>query len=463
MGIRIPTRPRFGLSGRHPALALAAVSLASLGARAAWIGLPCHASCRTPSAHALIFDERYYVNAARVIAGIRPPALAGTAYRHAPLGSDPNAEHPQLAKLIMAGSIELLGDGPWGWRLGSLIFGTLAILGMFALVRWAGGGAWLSVGAAALMAADNLMLVAGRLGILEIYVVAAMVWSVALYLRGRPLLSGLAAGVGACMKLFGLDVLAILVMLELMRWWQPDAQRRREQPRLGLGGLTGALAVGAASFLGLLVILDQVVPPYDNSARRFVSGGPVSHLSHMISYGIHQIGSAGAGGIASRPWEWLVDYKPIAYLTIDPSHPGALRGDHPAVHFLGLISPPILLAGLIGTALALWSALAARPTAGAPGEIAAPDGTRGAVSADTSALGRLAAAWFVGTFGPFLVISLAFDRTSYLYYMTVVMPGMYVAAVWLAHRLRQAVWLVWAWAALVAVAAVVLYPFTPLP
>src|SRR5579863_9180090 len=105
MGIKLPTCvSRLAVHGR-PALALAAVCLASLGIRAAWIGLPCHKSCRTSSAHVLIFDERYYVNAARVIAGIHPPALPGTAYRHAPLGSDPNAEHPQLAKLVMAGSI----------------------------------------------------------------------------------------------------------------------------------------------------------------------------------------------------------------------------------------------------------------------------------------------------------------------------------------------------------------------
>ena len=34
----------------------------------------------------------------------------------------------------MAGAIELFGDGPFAWRIGSLIFGTLAILGMYALV-----------------------------------------------------------------------------------------------------------------------------------------------------------------------------------------------------------------------------------------------------------------------------------------------------------------------------------------
>ena len=135
-----------------------------------------------------MFDETYYVNAARVIAGIRPPA--GAPYANAPLGVDANSEHPPLAKLLIAGGIELFGDGPLAWRLPSVLLGTVAILGMFALVRAAGGGPWLGLGAAALMAADNLLLVHGRIGTLDISAVAAMIWAAALYLRGRRVLAG---------------------------------------------------------------------------------------------------------------------------------------------------------------------------------------------------------------------------------------------------------------------------------
>ena len=125
---------------RLPLALLAVLCVLSLAARAAWLGgaVPLAVPHARPIT-LLIFDERYYVNAARVIAGIQPPA--GAPYAGAPLGDDPNAEHPQLAKLIIAGAIELFGDGPFAWRLGSLVFGTLAILGMFALVRAAGGGA----------------------------------------------------------------------------------------------------------------------------------------------------------------------------------------------------------------------------------------------------------------------------------------------------------------------------------
>ena len=116
----IPARTRaLPRSPVIPLLVLALVSLLSLGARTYELGQPCTVPCTTANEHALIFDEAYYVNAARVIAHIRPPP--GSHYDQSPLGTDPNAEHPQGAKLLIAGAIELFGDGPLAWRIGSVI------------------------------------------------------------------------------------------------------------------------------------------------------------------------------------------------------------------------------------------------------------------------------------------------------------------------------------------------------
>ena len=76
----------------------------------------------------------------------------------------------------------------------------------------------------------------------------------------------------------------------------------------------------------------------------------------------------------------------------------------------------------------------------------------------------LAVTWFLGTWVPFAVLSLVDQRTSYIYYMVIVMPGIYVAATYtaaLGWRLGRA-WLrgligVWAFGVLVAV--VLMYPF----
>jgi hypothetical protein len=78
-------------------------------------------------------------------------------------------------------------------------------------------------------------------------------------------------------------------------------------------------------------------------------------------------------------------------------------------------------------------------------------------------LAALSLAWFAGTFLPFVLFSLAFARTSYLYYMVVVMPGMYAAVAWLLPTVWRGRRLTAAWIASVVVAAAITYPLTPLP
>jgi predicted membrane-bound dolichyl-phosphate-mannose-protein mannosyltransferase len=436
----MPGRLR-SLSERRPSLPLMLLVLlcvASFGVRAAWLGDPCRSPCRSASDHVLVFDESYYVNAARVIAGIHPPR--GSSYADAPLGTDPNAEHPQLAKLLIAGAIELFGDGPFAWRLGSLLFGTLAIAGMFVLVRAAGGGRWTALGAAGLMAADNLLIVHGRIGTLDIYALAAMVWAAALYLRRRPLLAGLVLGAGACMKLVSVYVLLVLVVLEGLRWLSS-----RDEAGRRVWHLTQAVVASAVSFFGLLALLDRIARPYDDTVGKLISGGPFAHVGHMLSYAAGQTSPHGPQGIASYPFAWLVDYKPIVYLNVNPARPfDGLVNVHPAVHFVGLISPPILLVGI--PALVAAAVLAVRRRRAPDWELAA-----------------LAVAWFVGTFLPFELLSLFWSRTSYIYYMVVVMPGVYMAAAWLAARSRRHPRLLGIWIGTVVLAAVLAYPLTPLP
>ena len=43
------------------------------------------------------------------------------------------------------------------------------------------------------------------------------------------------------------------------------------------------------------------------------------HLWHIISYGAAlKTGPGGPQGIASYPWQWLLDLKPITYLRVNP-------------------------------------------------------------------------------------------------------------------------------------------------
>ncbi len=339
------TRPRLlarlRASTRVPIIGLILVSLLSLGARALLLDEPCQAPCHTANAHTMVFDEAYYVNAARVIAGIHPPQ--GDHYAGSPLGTDPNAEHPQGAKLIVAASIELFGDGPFAWRLGSLIFGSIALLGMYALVRSAGGGRWSALVAATLMACDNLLLVHGRIFTLDIYAVAMMIWGVAFYLQDRRVLAGLALAIGFCFKLVAPYALGIIALIELARLYV----RRRDPdspPEWSLRGAIGRFVPTAFTsigvFVGLLAILGLIATPYADAEAKLISGGPFAHIAHMFSYAAQQVSPNGPQGIASYPWQWLVDLKPILYLRISSSLPGqGLGAIHPVSAFWGMPSP----------------------------------------------------------------------------------------------------------------------------
>ncbi len=435
-----------------PLTLLAVLVVVSLATRVALLGEPCRTPCRSASDHILIFDESYYVNAARVIAGLQLPS--GTRYAGTPAGDDPNAEHPQLAKLIIAGSIELFGDGPFAWRIGSVLFGTLALLGLFVLVRAAGGSDRLALGACALMVCDNLLLVHGRIATLDIYVLAPMLWAAAFYLRGHPLAAGALIAVAACFKLVGPYVLVVLVVLELLR----RIAGRGTGASFKWRPLASCTAMAVVVFFALLAILDQIAPPYDAAAGKPVNGGPFGHLIHMLTYGAAQTSPQGPTGIASYPWQWLVDLKPIVYLNINPAQPSpGLYHIHPAAHFLGMINPLIMLLALPALVLAMWRSWEVVSIGVGVDGRSEPD----AVGVASGGVDALCVAWFIGTFIPFVLLSLIWNRTSYLYYMVVVMPAIYIALARLLAPAPRKLLAVWVLALVIAL--VVMFPFTPLP
>jgi dolichyl-phosphate-mannose-protein mannosyltransferase len=391
---------------RAPLIVLLVIVLYSAGARVFRIGEPCSQPCTSGADHTLIFDEAYYVNAARVIAHINPPD--GVSYHNAPLGKDPNAEHPQLAKLVIAGGIKVFGDNQWGWRIGSVLFGLIAIVAMYALVRAAGGGQWLGVGAAGVMALDNLMLVHGRVATLDIYAVAMMLVAATLYLRRHPLLAGAALAVAMGMKEVAIYLGLVLVLLELGR-----AVRDRVNGSVGKGDwlrgnlrpllLCGASAVACA--LVLLTVMDLLVPAYDTGTKIVYDGNPFRHISHMYVYATKLKAVPHATGISSSPWDWLVNQKPIDYarVAVNSVAGGNVTASRPLIAYRGEMNPFIIfvaLPALFAAAAAMWRA---------KDEIAI-----------------LGVAWFLGTFFPFVAEYNFSHRITYLYYMLIVMPGLYL-------------------------------------
>ena len=419
-----------------PVIALCVILTLSFALRVYSIEQPCQSPCKTPASHTLIFDEAYYVNAARIIDHIEPPP--GADYHGAPFGKDPNAEHPQLAKLIIAGTIKLFGDNPIGWRIGSVLFGLLALIALYTLVRAAGGSGWLAAGTAAVAATDNLLLVHSRIGTLDIYAVAMMLISATLYLRRHPLWAGLALGIAMCMKEVAIYLFAVFVLYELFRyvraWWHgsgSDWLRTYVRP-------AGFVALaGAASFLLLLWIMDILVPAYDTGTHITYAGSPFTHFFHMVNYATLLKSEPGRPGISSTPFQWLLNEKAIPYAkTAVTSMAGAkIVLNRPLYFFQGLMNPFIIFLAIpaLGACLSIWWR-----------------------RDDKVAL--IGLVWFLGCFLPAVFESYALERVNYLYYMLLVLPGIYVALARVFGDKRVPTAATVAWAVMLVFGLAALYP-----
>ena len=347
---------------------------------------------------ALIFDEKYYVNAARVIAGITP---GQETYLDKPLGLDPNIEHPPLAKVITAGSIRLLGDNAYGWRIPSVLFGTLAVFLMYRIGRRISGDPYFGLLAATILAFDNLTFVHGRIFTLDISMLALLLLGIDQYLHGRPLVAGLVLALAALCKLTGGFGLLLLGAYEALRLLPRPASTWRtllDDARPAIGRLVRLGVTFGLAFVVLLGVLDLLFTPFRQ---------PFAHLQHMGTYA-QLLRRQLPSGVESRPWQWLWNDVEMPYLKVEQQiRVGEqLRENRPVVWFRGAMNPYVLMVWPLTLAFAAYIWWRRRPG---------------------SDIAALALAWFVLAFLPFVAASLIGQRISYIFYFLPVLPAIVIA------------------------------------
>jgi predicted membrane-bound dolichyl-phosphate-mannose-protein mannosyltransferase len=401
--------------------ALLIVLAVSLLLRAAWLTLP---------QGALIFDEAYYVNAARVVAGIHP--VAGAHYADQPLFLDPNTEHPPLGKVLMAGSILLFGDNGLGWRIPSLVAGMVALVALYGVVRAAGGRPWLGVLAVALYSLDVLSFIHGRIGTLDMMSVALLLVGAWLGLKDRWMLAGAALALGTLIKVPGVYGLLAALLWQGLGIWRTFRLRRLSWRDLAP---TGAL-LGAYVFVGLagLWLLDLRFTTYAT---------PLDHIDHMLNYGFAlQGGFNPTGGITSAPWQWLVNDGQFDYLktSVNTLANGEVIGSRAIIQFRALLNPALLGAAPLAVLFAVWLAW-----------------KRG------EALVTWGLLWIAANYLPYWELALLSNRITYFYYVLPAVPGLAVlVSAFLIHgRLPRAV--VWGFLGVTILAFIAYFPFRQVP
>jgi predicted membrane-bound dolichyl-phosphate-mannose-protein mannosyltransferase len=422
-----PLRARAGalagaISRIQPETALGGVLLFALVVRAIWLWLP---------AGSLIFDEAYYVNAARIILGI--PVAAGASYAGSPIGLDPNLEHPPLGKLLIAASILVFGDNGIGWRVPSLVAGLVGLVAVYRICRNAGETAWLGVLAAAIYSLDILSYVHGRIGTLDMMAVALMLLGASLALRRSWVLAGIALALATLVKETAVLGLAAVLILEGLDLWN----RRRSGE-----ALTRAVIRPTATLLGVFVVV-SLGGLWLMDLRFTTFTNPIAHVVHMLTYGVGLTGGPTLNGIASNPWDWLVnggqfDYLKVAVNSIGPD--GTVIGSVPTIEFRALLNPVLVGTLVLSVPTAIYLAW-----------------VRG------HRLATWAVVWMAANYLPFVYLGGVSHRISYLYYILPTIPAFAIAAALLLMRMslpRLASW-VFLGASLLAFAAY--FPFRVIP
>lgn len=410
---------------RDPEQVLAMLLVGAFVARAAWLTLP---------AGALIFDEAFYVNAARVILGW--DVREGAHYAGAVAGLDPNLEHPPLGKVLMAGSMALFGDNGLGWRLPSLIAGMIALAALYRIVRAAGESRWLGVLAVGIFAFDNLALVHGRIGTLDMLVLAPILLAAWMVLRGRWLAAGALVGLGLLVKLTALyALLALLVLagLALLDRWRRERRVAFGDFRPTAALLAGTLIVGGIG-LGIL----------DNRFTTFAT--PVDHVRHMLEYGaaLAREGGPPEDCISndSTPWQWLVNDCEMRYLRIAE----AVRVDdrviasHATIDFRGAMNPALLGAMAFAIPFAASSAWRRR-----------------------SRLATWSLVWMGASYLPLIPLVLFGQRITYIYYFLPVVPALGAAVALLLLRSGLPRVVMWGYVAAYVLGFAAYFPFREIP
>lgn len=343
----------------------------------------------------LIFDEWYYVNVARVILGLNQSVGANgqPPYVNAPIGLDPNHEHLPLAKLLIALSMHLLGDNGFGWRIPSVIFGSIAILVFYLLMKRLTAYKMVPLVSTFLFSFDNLVFIQSRIAILDIFVLAFMLLGAYWYFSGHYHLSAIGMALATLAKITGLAGFLVIVMVHVIRFTTNRAPRKNWSELFSW--FEKYLAVWLTCFLVLLTIMDRMWVGYSN---------PFDHIKYILSYSAGLVSQC-PNGIISCPWQWLINQVQIPYLVVNVAvSSGNASNSYTSIKFLGAANPAILYLTIPAMVYMAYSYYEKK-----------------------SDLTLFTLIWFAATYLPYYPAVIVGQRVTYLFYFLAAVPAICAA------------------------------------
>jgi dolichyl-phosphate-mannose-protein mannosyltransferase len=284
---------------------------------------------RTPSN--FVLDEFYTQDACWYL--YRSPSLCRTR-------GEITAVHPPLGKWLIATGIKVFGNSSGGWRIASVVAGTLTITAVYLLGRRLLGSTMAATAASGLLAVDFLHFVMSRTAMLDVFVVMFLVAAfLCLVLdrdrilapgpateRAPPLggcrwryVTGLAIGAAAACKWSAWPFLPLVVGLTL--GWEVHRRRslsssparqalRDEWKSLLLAFGLLPIVIYAASFLGTLEGSFLAWPWQERSWIHALVARQAEMVSFHLPLSIQH-------PYASAAWSWPLLKRPVLFFFRD--------------------------------------------------------------------------------------------------------------------------------------------------
>lgn len=288
----------------------------------------------------LNFDEVHYVTAARVLIDLSHVA---------------NPEHPLLGKSLIALGMLIFGDNPIGWRALSTLAGSATVVGVYAFTRHLTGATRPALFAALFALLGQMVFVQARIGMLDGFMGAFLVWAGVAFIRamhGASRRQAITCWI-ACAMFLGAAVAVKWAAVPYFAFagvaflWL-----RRQHPERfgGMYWLTGLALLGGVS---LPLYFLTFAPAF------FYAHNPLT-FARLIPFQIEmwslQTQVLAPHSYQSSWWSWPLMLRPIWYFYAPDQ--GAVRG-------VLLIGNPAILWGGLAAVLACWWA-GVRDRAGVP-------------------------------------------------------------------------------------------------
>lgn len=228
----------------------------------------------------LIFDEVWYINAARTF-------LDNRMYER--------PEHPPLAQMLITLNVSIFGDRPLGWRLFSIISSCILLHFFYKLVRDQTSNAELALSSMIVLSVNKLYFTFSMLGVLDIFMMFFFVLSIFFIFKERYTESFILMAMSAACKLTVIFYIPIIISCMIIQYKKNRNRSVRTLLKKSLCWIAGFSSI----FLLLLFLLDLLFAGF---LPQTISN-PGEHLFYM--FGTH-VSSNWPTGLSEKPWIWLI-------------------------------------------------------------------------------------------------------------------------------------------------------------